>query len=170
MTAAPDLPTSGYSLDRIYVSEQSYRLADPTGEYPADPEIGFGWDWRIVAGAIFDVTVRIRIGPTEARPEEAIVCLVGVFQRVGTTQSTDLLDFTRVGGPAILLPYLREALSSLTGRGYHGVLLLPPLNVLAMMANANADETTGMRQIAARDPLALGFGAVPGAQSSGAPD
>jgi len=56
------------------------------------------------------------------------------------------------------MPYVREAISSITGRGFHGPVHLPPVNVQTLMSSVSMEATTGMQQ--ARTNLPLGTDSV----------
>lgn len=160
MTDSSDLPVVGIALDHVYQNHQSYALADPSKELTEDGEMTFGWDWRIASPEVFEVVIQIRVAPSRERPEEAVVSTVGVFRRVGEIQEANLVKFAGLGAPSLLLPYLREALASLTGRGAHGPMYLPPLNVVALMKTMTQSPPTGVQQIQRGDLVAVQFGVV----------
>lgn len=61
----------------------------------------------------------------------------------GDFQLGDLPDgltpdrFARQNAIAIMFPYVREAISSLTGRGSAGPVFLPPINIVALVGHAS---------------------------------
>ena len=148
MSETKQMPTTGFALDRIYFAEQSLRLVQPTPELPeTEPAMSFGWDWRIVGPHSFEVILQVQVGPTRARPEQAGVVLCGAFSVMGPNPSVGTLDFVKAQGPAILFPYLREGLTSLTSRGAHGPAYMAPVNVLALMQGMDSEKATGALQI-----------------------
>lgn len=148
MKETDKVPTAGFALDRVYFAEQALRLVQPTADIPeSDAPIAFGWDWRVVGPRNFEVILQIRIGPTQSRPEEASVVMCGAFSVSGPNHSVAAQDFVKAQAPAILFPYLREALTSLTSRGAHGPHYLAPVNVLILMQNFDPDKATGALQL-----------------------
>ncbi len=66
----------------------------------------------------------------ETKREEvsATIKIVGVFEKFGESQLTNLNEFGHINGAAIIFPYIREHLSNLTSRAGLGQLLLAPVN------------------------------------------
>lgn len=56
-----------------------------------------------------------------------LIRMVGVFEQIGTTSLTPQ-EFGEVNGAAIIFPYLREHLTSLSGKSGLGLIILPPFN------------------------------------------
>lgn len=44
--------------------------------------------------------------------------------------------FARQNAVAIMFPYVREAISSLTGKGSAGSVFIPPINVVALVGSS----------------------------------
>ncbi len=143
-----DLPKAGFSLDKIYFIEQFLRLVDlaPDSTESSEP-ISFGWDWRVIGAREFEVVLQVRVDPTRERPESASVVICGAFGVSGPEHTVATRDFVRAQGPAILFPYLREALTSLTSRSPHGPFILAPTNVLALMQAFDPEKATGALQL-----------------------
>ena len=53
------------------------------------------------------------------------VKMVGVFEVVGITEISDLKEFGRVNGAAIIFPYIREHITSQTLKAGIGAIMLP---------------------------------------------
>ena len=160
MNSHIEIPLAGFSLEKVYAAEQSQRTVQ-ADDLPADPEqrIGFGWDWRILEPRLFEVMLHIGLGPTKGRPEEVGVSICGVFRIMGEATSVRVLDFVRVQGPAILMPFVRESISSLTSRGYFGQVLLPPINVQVLMQQRDPKAATGAKQLESPEGERLVLGA-----------
>ncbi|NLX73472.1 MAG: hypothetical protein GXY94_09245 [Bacteroidales bacterium] len=56
------------------------------------------------------------------------VKMVGIFDVIGNSTITDLNEFGRVNGAAIIFPYIREHITNLSLKGGIGPILLPPVN------------------------------------------
>ena len=134
---------------RFYSTELVYRAVPATEELPTDEEgeVTFKWDWRFVERSFLHVLLGICLSPTKERPEQVEATFVGAF-RLPTEEPDVLLDaFVRVNGPTMLMPYLREAISSLTSRGFFGAFLIPPVNIHNLIAGMDT-SATGTRQVA----------------------
>jgi preprotein translocase subunit SecB len=56
-----------------------------------------------------------------------MIRMIGVFEQIGTT-SLNPQEFGEVNGAAIIFPYMREHLTSLSGKSGLGLIVLPPFN------------------------------------------
>lgn len=158
MTHTSDTPLSGYILQQVYANNLEF-IGVPADDLKADqPDITVEWDWDTADEGAFRVTLGINVQPSRDRPESVRARLHAVFQCVGEHQSLPLLDFVHDNAPALLVPFVREAIASLTSRGLHGALLLPPVNMVAVMQNMDPMSATGVRQLAERPDLARAFG------------
>lgn len=149
MTSPQTLPTSGYALERVYAQRQLCETIEPGPDTATSEDVTLGWDWRITAENRFEVLVRVEYAPTRDRPEQVEVAVVGAFRPVGEAQSVELHAFVRVHAPSILMPYAREIVSSMTGRGFFGPtpVYLPPINVAKLMERIDPEATTGAEQL-----------------------
>ena len=154
MNSTPGGVESGYSLERIFANDLQFTghpVADDMPEIEAPMQ--FGWDWTVDSPESFSVRVTLSVLPTKARPETTAVTLTAGFSRRGEP-TVPLVDFASKHAPAIMMPFVREIIFSLSGRGLHGGLLLPPFNVLAMMSNLDVNESEGMKQLRGDSELA----------------
>lgn len=149
MTDSGKLPTSGYKFEKVYAVNLSMRVAQPATSAAAESPLLFAWDWRMIGeGPAFEVSLQLGLDPTAARNEEIRVTLVGRFSPAGEHQEVDLKSFVRFHAPAILMPFIRETIASLTGRGFFDPLVLPPLNVQRLMDQQDPMAATGAKQLA----------------------
>lgn len=152
---------AGYRLERIYVASQSYRLVTDqqlVNEDPSDRNVNFGWDWRPLGPRRFEIIVLLTCEPTAQAPEEAQVRLIGVFEADERVPSVTFPAFIRFNGPAILFPYVREVVSTMTGRGPHGAFHIRPINVVALAEEFDIEKTTGAKYLAENPAVAQSFG------------
>lgn len=163
MNSVSELPTAGYRLGRVYTIEQRYCMVDRerVPNQPAEREIRYGWDWRVTGPRAFEVLVSLDLGPTLETPDEASVKLVGAFTADEGVLSVPFHAFVRVHAPAMLFAYVRESLSSLTGRGPFGPYMVPALNLKVMMERFSEQATVGARQLQSDSQLAQAFGLDP---------
>jgi preprotein translocase subunit SecB len=57
----------------------------------------------------------------------ATIKMVGVFEKFGDSV-LDLENFGNINGAAIIFPYIREHLTSLTSKAGLGLIIIPPFN------------------------------------------
>ena len=68
-----------------------------------------------------------------------IIKMIGVFEKQGETDLS-IDDFARTNAPAIIYPYIREHLSSLTTKAAVGTILLAPYNFIIKESVISAIE------------------------------
>lgn len=86
------------------------------------------------------ITMRISVRPDPKwQPYDVEATIVGKF-RTGTSEAGEFLQFCQLGAPAILFPYIRQRIHSVTTDGEHGALLIDPMNTQALFANNWMDE------------------------------
>lgn len=56
------------------------------------------------------------------------VKMIGLFEKIGESEITDLDSFGRINGASIIYPFIREHISNIALKGGLGVLILPPVN------------------------------------------
>jgi len=64
------------------------------------------------------------------------VKMAGMFECIGETRISDYDEFGRVNAAAIIFPYIREHVSSLSLKGGVGAIILPPVNFAALPKEA----------------------------------
>lgn len=65
------------------------------------------------------------------------VKMAGMFECIGETQIPNLDEFGRVNAAAIIFPYVREHISSLSVRAGAGAIILPPVNFAALLKESD---------------------------------
>ncbi len=159
-------PKTGYVVERIFANELRFVGVPNADELPEnDSKLQFGWDWNLEADHRFTVRFLIELKPSRERPENVHVAMAAVVRRDGNP-TVPLTDYVKLHAPALLLPFLRETIASLTGRGLHGAFYLPPINVASIMRGVDLEQTEGMKQIRERDELAVAFGLAEPAEVS----
>lgn len=146
MTTTAKLPKSGYFIERVYANRLGLTAVPETPA--AGPDFLFGWDWKLIDQNLFEVNITLLLEPTPDRSERVEVSMIGVFRQGSDPIEVKLEEFVRYHAPAILMPYVREAVSSLTGRGYYPARNLNPINVQMLMERQDPNRTTGAKQLA----------------------
>ena len=134
---------SGYILESLTFPLQSLRADAPERERQA-PE--WGWDWRWKDRDHFEVGLLFSGPSIDARPEKIEVSVNAVFRVVGEVQTVPVAEFAHGPAVALLFPYLRQVVDDLTSRSPFGRILLPPTNIVALMANFDSSQSSGSRQ------------------------
>lgn len=164
MTALEKLPQSGYFLDKVYANHQHLLVKRPPSDAAPQEGVIFGWDWEIIGDRQFEVRLQVGIDPTPARFEEARITVSGRF-RVGEGEpAVTFENFVKIQAVAILFPYARETLTTLTSHGFYGAYYLPSVNVVKLMADKDFSQTVGAKQL--RDGRAFLPGALAPAQAA----
>jgi preprotein translocase subunit SecB len=153
---------SGYKIERVYVAEQEYRVTDPDAREESAAsdtrEVAFGWDWRPLGPRRFEVVIEVSVEPSKDAPEVARVRLFGLFAAGSGELTIPFRDFVRHNAPAILFPYAREVVSTMTGRGPYGAFHIDPLNVREMTGGTTIDQTLGYKYLVDHPDVAATFG------------
>jgi preprotein translocase subunit SecB len=142
--AKVDSADTGFACDAIFFNKILFEGIAP-GNVPAtEPAdtLAIGWDWAWLARNVFDVNLTINISPSSLRPENISLTAIGRFSIRGEATSVSVEQFAQFSAPAILMPYVRQHITALTSAGQVSPLVLPPLNVQAMMKRMNPKAAT----------------------------
>lgn len=143
--ATPAAAESGYVLEALVFPVQAVKARQ--SEADSDTiDVSWGWDWRWNDHDRFEVALLFGAAALRSRPEEIQVSVTATFRVVGEMQTVPIAKFAHTHAPALIFPYIRQVLDELTTRSPYGRILLPPTNMLALMASFEADEATGAQQ------------------------
>lgn len=115
---------SGISFDRVFLSKLNYELPKvPRKEFKY--ELKFFSRHRIEKGKLtYSLTVSLYEGFE--------VETTGIFSTIKGKENLKLEEFADVHAPALLVPFAREIISSITSKALVPHLLLPPANIFAL--------------------------------------
>lgn len=122
---------SGYRIISVLLVESYFKRA-PNVKKPEvntspilDVEItGDTKEGNIVVG----MSVSLSVGDDEKKPDiTAQISMVGHFKKFGNPQLPED-RFANINAPAIIYPFIREHLSTLSTKAGVGQILIPPLN------------------------------------------
>lgn len=65
---------------------------------------------------------------------------VGLFSVIGNCENMDIVDYIKNYSPALMLPYIREHISSITQKAGIKPVLLPPINIVALINKTEPEE------------------------------
>ncbi|MDR3706617.1 MAG: protein-export chaperone SecB [Paludibacteraceae bacterium] len=123
---------SGFRVLNILLLESSFsRIASVTFNDPAiKQEIDVKVMVNVKSTTEVMSTVQVVFNQifNEEKQVSATIKMVGVFEKLGESP-LNLQDFGEVNGAAIIYPYIREHLSSLSAKAGLGLIYLPPVNL-----------------------------------------
>ena len=76
-------------------------------------------------------TLRLLAGEKEVLKLEST--FVGLFSIIANQENMDIKDYIKNHAPALMLPYIREHISSITQKAGIKPVLLPPVNIVALI-------------------------------------
>lgn len=139
---------SGINFDWVIVRElrfadnpMAHDFGKPLRDLVADVQVQSGVD---ESGQSCRTTVRLTLAPSPETPErfQAIAAAIeGQFTiPEGSQPTVKLAEFAQRQAPAILMPFLRQAVATATAQSRFGPVLVPPINVIALMAEMPPDQ------------------------------
>lgn len=128
-----DVGKSGYKVLNIVLVESVFKRTDAInmgGDVTSPVDISTGYEMK--ENLLFcNVTVKYESIYKEQKQIEALVKMIGVFEKIGESK-LDIEKFGKINAPSIVFPYVREHLSSLSVKAGLNPVLLPPVNFVAM--------------------------------------
>lgn len=160
--------SSGYEILQIYALEQHYEVvsegqpADEAAEDETTEELPIraNWDWRVLHERDFEVQFGIEMPPT-AEVHESIRVRFVLRARAGKDLTLQPFKFVMAPAISLLIPYIRETITSMSVRGPIGVRYLNPLNANALAGHFSFEKSIGARQLADDPDLAELYGWTP---------
>jgi len=144
-TDAPSSPSLG--LQHIYLKDASYESPNSPHIFSPDTQIQFNYNITVNHEKLQDNLFEILLSVTiTANSDDKSVYLVevqqaGIFELTGFDEET-LSAVKSIVCPAQLLPYAREAIASLTGKGGFPPFLLEPINFEEHYAQQGQEQET----------------------------
>ncbi len=125
------VPQSGFELQHIVLTNSSFHRVDNVS-FASSVENHLNINTGVkVDGDIISVLLQVKIEQQfEGKSQvEVDVAMIGDFKLVGETQLADNLEnFGRINGAAIIFPYVREHISSLSIKAGIPPIILPIVN------------------------------------------
>jgi preprotein translocase subunit SecB len=153
----PVIATDSYYLDAVIAQELHLQGIAETQSLPDTSLVEFSWEWTAHSATVFDVILKAEAAACKPRPENLKVLLFGRFRRTGEPKP-NFKTFVTLNAVAILFPYLREAVSVLTGKGGVGAFYLNPINVEKWAATISLEASYGTRSLLDKPELATAYG------------
>lgn len=146
MSAIEQHHLSGINFDWVIVREIRFvdnpqytsrpKLRDLRADISVDTHVADDKSWC-------GVLLRLTLHPPAEQPDTfqvLAVVLEARFSLASETPTVDLTQFSKVQAPAILMPFVREEIAAATAKSRFGQLLLPPLNVVALMQESDREQ------------------------------
>ncbi len=129
---------SGFTINNLILVESSFRRIENVDfSDTVENELNIGTEVAVQDNDIIVAeTVTIVQKNEEKEQVNVRVKMVGMFKKVGASDITDLEEFGRVNGAAIIYPYIREHITNLSIKAGIGAIILPPVN----FTNANQQK------------------------------
>ena len=125
-----DNVNSGFAIENLILLESTFRRVD-TVSFDDDVRNNLNINTEVgVQGNVINVveTVSVEQMHGETKQVEVSVKMVGVFRKEGETEISDLESFGHINGAAIIFPYIREHITTLSLKAGLNPLIIPPVN------------------------------------------
>lgn len=123
-------------LDRIALRAVTYEekeITEPPAPLPPGRKMEMKIDFQGAVGArdnLLELQLRLRVEPDPRyMPMVVSVIYSAYFVREAGIDDAGAHTFLHTAGVRILFPYIREAVSSVTGKGLFGALFLDPVDI-----------------------------------------
>jgi preprotein translocase subunit SecB len=135
----PGIRLSGVAVDRIRFDDVA------VGEsIPKDLSFDFKIQRKFwESPAALDVTVSLRATPTPSSVSSSFsleLSMTGRFEPTEENPNMPLDTFAKHNGPAQVMPFVREFVANITARSRRGIVLLPSINIFALVAREDEAE------------------------------
>jgi preprotein translocase subunit SecB len=90
--------------------------------------------------------VRVTLTPSAKQQSQLQIvaaALEGQFSATSASPTVEMAAFAKRQAPAIIMPFVREAIASATAKSRFGQVLLPPINVIALMEAREREQLSG---------------------------
>ncbi len=131
-----------YNFSNIILIESTFKrlpvvnFASP--EYKNDISIGIESQKEGNTLSVF-LTVNVSSGNGNILDVEAKVKMAGIFQKNTEVNEIDMDSFGKVNAPAIIFPFIREHIASISSKAGIPTILLPPINFVKMAESETID-------------------------------
>ncbi|HEV2643492.1 MAG TPA: protein-export chaperone SecB [Candidatus Elarobacter sp.] len=124
-------------MDQIFLDHARFSHREDYLAHPPSTSVDAALDISVDAGLTADGTkARIQVIVATDPEADALysfeIGLTALLERIDGEENVPLDWYVQANGPALLFPFVREAVANLTGRGRFGPVWLHPVNVLAM--------------------------------------
>lgn len=123
----------GISFDSIMlVKEEFWRDLDVPANSTPDLQIQMEWG-KQDDNYIVELNSVLNLQHEEIDKLKLSFTFVGVFSVIEDCENMNIVDFIKDNSAAIMFPYIREHISTVTQKAGVMPILLPPINVIALL-------------------------------------
>lgn len=123
----------GISFDSIMlVKEEFWRDLDVPANSTPDLQIQMEWG-KQDDNYIVELNSVLNLQHEEIDKLKLSCTFVGVFSVIEDCENMNIVDFIKDNSAAIMFPYIREHISTVTQKAGVMPILLPPINVIALL-------------------------------------
>jgi len=120
----------------MLVKEEFWRDLSVPENAISDLKIGMEWGNKNNNYNV-EITTALRLINEEKEVLKLECTFVGVFSVIESNENMNIEDFIKNNSAAIMFPYIREHISMITQKSGVKPILLPPINVTALIKNSN---------------------------------
>lgn len=132
---------SGFAIKNIILTESSFTRINNVIFKDAETAISINVNVSVEGkNIIVEETVDVVHKLQEIEQMKMRVKMVGIFEVIGESQLTDLQEFGRINGAAIIFPYIREHITNVSQKGGMGTIILPPVNFTKIDNNGTSQQ------------------------------
>ena len=132
----------GIRFERVFLTELNFSVAKKIPE-KLSYELGIDYNGSLTPKENPDTLfAEIKVNLAEDVSEPPFIFnfkLVGIFKQIKGKENLSLEEFSKKQAPALLIPYVREIISNITSRTSLPVLIIPPINVFALLEKKGSD-------------------------------
>jgi len=142
----PGIQIAQVFLERATFSHRDDALALPPNT-PFQPEVVVNLQGGVASdGKTAFLRITVHTKPEDKPLYNFTVSMFALLQVVEGQENLPLKEYVEGGGPAMLYPFVREAVASLTWRGRFGPVWLAPFNIGAAIGRGAAPELQKIRK------------------------
>lgn len=130
---------NGIRFDAVFLSELLFKL-------PNVPPDKFQYNLNFNSNYSIDTEKQKLIYCLQVKLFEGFeISITGIFSTIKGEENLDLTAFSESNAPALIMPFLRQIVHDITSKSPLPPLLLPPINIFALI---NKKESTNPAPIA----------------------
>lgn len=103
----------------------------------------YNWDKKDDKKCVSELITSLVLKSDEKEVLKLESTFVGTFSIINDSENMSIEEYTKGYSPALMLPYIREHISSITQKAGVKPVLLPPINILALINEPKANEEKG---------------------------
>lgn len=122
---------SGFHIENLILMDSSFKRASFVTFDQPDIKQNIDVDVNVsVNDNMVYVTEHLKYTQIYNDTEEVVcsIIMTGIFKKIGESEIDDLEQFGQINGAAIIFPYIREHLTTLSAKAGLGLIILPPIN------------------------------------------